>query len=211
MTASEWMDIAATIRDRWPHATLPTETLSRWGQDLVDLPADHVGAAIEVLYREGREYAPHAGLIRHKLAELMLDVPDWGEALRQLRSIERTPIERAIDVSGPDDDEPRIEYVRPRDVVLRESHPLVLSFREHLDQNELGLLVGPDPHGSDEARARTKWEAFARRAHEIVNFKGIPDGGLAKLRRVQGPGELRPAGSAIRQVVAELEQGAEAA
>jgi len=190
VTPQEWLNIAATIQARWPNVELPVATLQQWGNDLADLPADQVAATVDVLYREGREFAPNAGIVRKRLVELLIDPPEWGEVLEQLRAIDRTPEAKATgEVIEREDGADIGSVVRPRDDVLSRTHPMVVAFREHLATSiEAGL--SPDD-GSSEARLREKWKGFQQVATRRGSFEGIEAAGLPALERATNRPALR--------------------
>lgn len=199
MTAQEWLDIAATIQARWPNVELPVATLEQWGNDLLDLPADQVAATVDVMYREGREFAPNAGLIRKRLVELLLDPPEWGEVLEQLREVERSPPAKATGELIPREDGADIAVIaHPRDDVLSRTHPMVVAFYEHLGSS---IPAGVNPaDGSGEARLREKWVGFQRVATRRGSFEGIEPAGLPALERVSSRPQLRSASDVFANV-----------
>jgi hypothetical protein len=199
LTPQEWLQIAATIQARWPNVELPVATLEQWGNDLADLPADQVAATVDVLYREGREFAPNAGIVRKRLVELLLDPPEWGEVLEQLRAIDRTPEAKATGEVIENENGADIGIViRPRDDVVARTHPMVVAFREHLATSiEPGL--SPDD-GSSEARLREKWVGFQRVATRRGSFEGIEAAGLPALERATNRRSLRSASDVFSEV-----------
>jgi hypothetical protein len=203
MTVQEWLQIAATIQARWPGVELPPATLEEWGRDLADLPADQVAATVDVLYREGREFAPHSGIIRKRLVELLLDPPEWGEVLEQLREIQRTPEAKATGELVASETGADIGVVvRPRDDVLSRTHPMVVAFREHLGSS---IEPGLNPQdGSSEARLREKWNGFRQVATRRGSFEGIEAAGLPALERPRQRRELRSAGAVFADVRSQI-------
>lgn len=194
-TPSEWLEIAAVIRDRWPHSPLPDSSLEQWGVDVADLPAEQVAAAVEVLYREGREFAPNGGQIRAKVAELMLAVPEFSFVVARLRSLNTKADARS---TFPDGDE-IVEHPRA-DALLRE-HPLI---REFVRAVGWGQIEGGLGGGSEEARLREKWQQFLSRARREVLLRGIPASGLRELRRIES-GQTKRLGDVVGEVKGELE------
>ena len=205
MKLSEWLDIATDISDRWPHSPMPEETIRKWGEDLADLDAEAVTATIEVLYREGREFAPNAGVIRKRLAELIVDVPEWSWVVTELRSAHS----RAVQVINPTraSEEDPLGHEYPRRERLERSGPLVTAFVEHCGWTQ--VAAGLDG-GNGEARLRQKWEQFTDRAKEQVVLQGIEGPpsmkALARIAGGQAHGELRQGGG-----VADVRRQIEAA
>lgn len=204
MKASEWAEIASTIRERWPAARIPGETIARWGDDCADLPGVHVALAVDVLYREGREYPPHGGQIRAKVVELAIGAPSWGEALRLFRNAFGRPTSCIDATREPDDDGLGRAY--PRREYLEAHHPLLLGFAQAVGWDQIAAAFAG---GSDEARAREKWNAHVARATREGTLAGLPDGGLRELRRINGPARAEPrrAGAGIAAARARLGAG----
>lgn len=196
MNPQEWMNIAATIQARWPNVDLPVSTLQQWGEDLQDLPANQVHATLDVLYRDGREFAPNAGIIRKRLTELVLDPPEWGQVLEQLREIERTHEVRATGELIEGEDGQDLALVdRPREQVLADAHPMVVAFREYLASQ---ISVAAD--GGDEARLREKWKEFRRTAERRMSYIGIEPADLPALQRSPEHSLPRHAGDVFAEV-----------
>jgi hypothetical protein len=82
MTRSEWIEIVAEMRVRWPHSEIPKQSIALWFDDLAQLPAEQVRVAAQALYRDGREFVPNSGQILAKVGELGRDDVDHGEAWR---------------------------------------------------------------------------------------------------------------------------------
>lgn len=195
MKASEWLEIAAVIRERWPHAQLPDESIQRWGEDVADLPAEHVAAALEALYRQGREFPPNGGQLRAHAVELQLAPPEFAFVVRRLRHVASRSEELIVlDDAGH---EVRTE---PRAQALREEHPLIREFVRAVGWGQIRGLDG----GAEEARLREKWQAHVARARREVLLTGIPSGGLRELRRIEA-GQARRLGDAVHEVKGELE------
>lgn len=185
MKPSEWADIAAIFRERWPHATMPVETIRRWGSDLADLDVGQVLASIEVMYRNGRAFPPNGGEVRSALHDLALDAPDWGSALLLLRKVALTrPVE--VEWLEVDDDTVSPEVRRyPRRELLAQMEtdvPLVHAFIDHVGWEQIRpTVLGAD--GSDEARLREKYVAFVKRAKREMTYAGLEGTGLPALER----------------------------
>jgi hypothetical protein len=208
MTPSEWLEHAADIADRWPHAALPEATLTKWGADLADLDSAQVGAAIEALYRDGREYPPNPGVIRAKLAELKLDPPTWPEVYGSLQRIAKLPERMMANAREVEEEgEIRVAYdeVRPQDEAVAEAHPMLRAFIEEAGLDQVWQGAHPQASGSDEARLRDKWLAFARALIRDNAYHGMPDAGLPALRRVNR--EPRALGEGVGAVRRQLEAG----
>lgn len=208
MRASEWLEIAAGIRERYPAAQLPEETVRRWGEDLQDLDAVHVQAGVEALYRQGRTWPPNSGEIRAAVASLMLDAPDWHEVLTLLRAVCAQPREAIAssevrpDANGADVAHVTMRY--PRDEAIAALPELVRAFVESIEFSQIEIGASRNAQGADEARLRDKWLAFEKRAQREVLLVGIPAGGLATLKRIEERAGLTSIGEAARRVRGEL-------
>jgi len=202
MKTSEWLKIAAVIRERWPHSPLPLESVARFGEDLADLPTEHVVAAVEAIYREGREFAPNGGIIRRKVAELSLGAPDWGTVLRELARIggKSTNTYR-----GRDDAEGNPIFEDDRTAALEAADPLIREFVMSIGWAQIRAVES----GSDEARLRDKWRAFCDRVQREVILTGIPAGDLRELRRIEGA--PRRLGDSVNHLARQIGPGAKAA
>lgn len=199
MTASEWIEIAAAIRDRWPAAALPEGTIRQWGADLEDLPGAQVAAALDALYRDGREFPPNGGQIRAKVIELDVAAPEFAEVVVALRRVLEVPTFGATRVGGTDD-EPEFAPVNLRQAALEAEHPLIGAFVDAVGWDQIHGLEG----GSDEARLRAKWQAFVDRSTRDARLRGIPASGLRGLERTNDHG-LVGIGAAAAKVRAALE------
>lgn len=178
MDESDWIGVVVGIRARWPHADLPDSTIAVWREAVKDLPVEQVMAAIEVIYRDGREFPPNGGQIRKKVMELRDDAPQWGEVWRWVRKAQMKAPAFAGDTDG-------------RDPFLREKgHDLAADFMAHI-----GWPL-PDEWTDDnlESRLRRKWEEWMRDRAEGRNLAGLPSAGLKRLERGDGPRKL-PAGA----------------
>jgi hypothetical protein len=188
MTAHEWVDIARRINANWPHRQLPKATLAKYFDDLRDLPAQHVAAAVEVLHREGREWPPTAGQVLQKLAELSVDAPEWPFVARRLRRVAAFPAN--VIRAG--------RTVDARAERLKAEPPLLQAFVEHVGWQEIAAC--PEDDRIAEAQLRTKWERFAARQHRDLALTGLPSAGLPALERIaRRPGLRQPT-----QALAEL-------
>jgi hypothetical protein len=219
MNASEWLQIAAVIADRWPHADLPDSTVQRYGDDLVDLEGPHVAAAVEVIYREGARFAPNAAQIRAKVIELALDAPAWSTVLAELRGevVEHTqpthPETCEFDVCDGSgwlevDGTSELYDVEAKPCECKVAHTeRVRAHREtrHALIRDFETAYGPQIADglsggrNGEAQVRTKWEEFCDRRHREIALKGMPDAGLPALARINRNGP-----KTIEQVVESM-------
>jgi hypothetical protein len=204
------MNVAARLREVWPHSNLTADTLAGWGRDLEDLPGDRVAAAVEALVRDEREHAPHSGTIRAKVVDLALDPPEWAEVVAELRGETMVLPELGCvechdqDVAGFIESENgdmgpcecRLDRDNARKRHLVGRHPLILKF-EALVGDRVGAV---EEGGNAEARLRMTWESFIRRERRDAAYKGLPSAGLRTLERVNGTSSPKQLGDVIRQL-----------
>jgi hypothetical protein len=80
---SEWIEAVKAIKANWPHGEVPPESLAKWYEDLKDLGTDQVRAAVEAIYRDGREFPPNGAQIRNKATELAEPISiEWSRGYR---------------------------------------------------------------------------------------------------------------------------------
>jgi hypothetical protein len=175
MTDFEWRRIVVLLAENWPHQLQGEESLAKFRRDLDGFPVDQVLAAIETLYRDGREFPPNGGQILGRLAQLYADPPDWFEALREIRRALR----KASDLIVEDDSDKGWRYEDERMTYLERSAPFVRAFIRQIGIDTINLS-----DGNDEARLRQKYERFVARNHERLVYGGIAPAGLPKLERV---------------------------
>jgi hypothetical protein len=211
MKLSEWLDVAADLQARWAATVLSPETVQRWGEDLADLPAAHVAAAVAALGRTDREFAPNSGVIRTEVIRLRVDAPEWAEALADLVELAATPVARAVEVDV-DHEENRATVRReyPRAELLATKHPLLATFIDVVSWEQIRPAVDADrPHrGNEEARLRDKWQAFVGRLLRDEALEGLaPGSDLPALNRRSRRRAPRSIAEAVGDVVPQLPRG----
>lgn len=177
MTDAEWARVVARITTNWPHSLPPEGALVKWRDDLRDLPAAEVEAAVEAIAADLERFPPNGHQIRAKLTELRLDLPEWGAVIRQLDSLFTVP--ETCFQGG--------ESVPLRQQAV-DALPLPLQAfvaRVGLEQINRGL-----DGGSEEARLREKWTTFCQRVQRDQNYAAIPSAGLPALERPRLLGEV---------------------
>jgi hypothetical protein len=201
---AEWIGAVQTIRALWPNAEIPDVTIAAWYEEVADIELEHAVAAIRTFARDGAEWPPTGGKIRRRVAELLLDPPDWGEVLEQLRLIRRTPAAKATGKLEEIDGHEVAEVVYPREDVIARTHPMIVAFFLHLGSQT--VLQADPTDGNSEARLRDKWREFRQTAERRLSYTGLDCGDLPALRRaVRQDRQLQPAGgvfAGIRKQIA---------
>ena len=156
--------------------------MAKWYDDLSELPAEHIYAATEALYREGREFPPNGAQIRTKVIELNADIPEWGEVWsRIMRAALRYG---SWDVGGAI-------------ASLERFHPLAASFARQIGFG--AFCETEDPMSVIEGQARRKWELMVDGIRRDAQYQGIPAAGLRTLERVNS--EPRQIGDVLREAL----------
>lgn len=223
MTFAEWKRIASEMTAMWPKGRIAERAGQRYFADLAELPEPTVRAAVEVLYREGREWPPTGAQIRAKVAELTIDAPDWSEALAQIGLWHRRPQVERMPCAECDDtgwlSEPDLAVrcgceVRQQGTIRaqvdeqrRRVHPIVRIFVESYPDQVAPMVYAEEATAQrvNEAQVREKWEAFVRRGEREMCLAGIEPAGLPTLERIAGKraGRLAPVGEVVKGLLAE--------
>lgn len=182
MTQEQWVEVARRINANWPHAVVPDAALAKWYADLEDLSADHVLAAVEALYRDGREFPANGAQIRAKVVEMILDAPDWAGVFRWISRLNRSGIMH-----------PQYGWFEAYQAegarVLAAMPESVRAFVEALGYRQIWEAM--EQEGGGEARLRDKWAAHLRRCQREATYRGLPSAGFAQLERInEGPALL---------------------
>jgi hypothetical protein len=181
MTAREWKAILGAIRERWPHAKA-----SEYPDDLLAFPVEQVQAALDSLYRSGREFPPNAAQIRREIFRLIVDLPEWAEVRRALEQAWRLPtsVWRGRELPPAD----------RRAEALEREHPAIRAFAELLGPAEVERGLSDS---TGEAQIRGKWERLVAKAEKDAALVGLPAAeGLRAIERANaGP---RPLGATLR-------------
>lgn len=204
MKRPEWIAAVQELRALWPQAEIPDATIGAWYREVEDLPGEQVRAAIITFSRDGDEWPPSGGKIRKRVAQLALDIPDWGEVLEQLRLIQRTPAAMATGELIPQEGGADLAVIaHPRDGVIAHTHPMIVAFFLHLGSQ---IVAGVDPRdGGNEARLREKWFDFQRKAERRMSYLGLESGDLQALKRLARQGKKpRDAGSVFGAIAGEI-------
>lgn len=70
MTKHEWAAICADLQATWPGVELRPATVAIWWEDVAELDATVVRAALVSYRRDGREFPPTGGMLRKRAGEL---------------------------------------------------------------------------------------------------------------------------------------------
>lgn len=191
MTAAEWASITERMVAAWPHGDWPKVTrvgsLDRWYADLSEFPAERVSTAVEALYRSGREFPPNGAQIRAQIIDLEHDAPTWPEVWELLW--------KAMRKHGHADTTAACDW-------LGEKHPLVGTFARRLPFRDFCLTREPSVfHG----QARRQWEALVEQTRRDESLRGLPEGGLRRLERVNS--QPRRIGDVLRGLTPPKEEG----
>src|SRR4051812_45250077 len=85
MTRAEFGEhILRRLNGYWPHSPLPKDTMALVFETLKDISVELAHAGLESLHREGKEFAPTAGMILKRTVELQVDPPEWADAAKEL-------------------------------------------------------------------------------------------------------------------------------
>jgi hypothetical protein len=172
MTWEEWLLNAAELRARWPEATFPQASVVVYGNDLADLDAAHVRAAIVAHDRAGGRL-PTAGQIRAKVIELTRDDPQWTEALRACRRL------ISAGWGGPY----HRHYEAEWSAVLERLPAAVREFAETVGSAQVYAALNETESGG-EARLRDKWREWVARQVRDAGLVGLEAPGLPAVERL---------------------------
>lgn len=166
MKRSEWIEVVQRLRLNWPHSPIPDNSIAKWYEDLKHIPVEQVVAAVEVMYRDGREYGPNGGQILAKLAELERDDPDYSEAWEIAHKL----IGRVSPLHEPD------QFL----TALAERSPAAAEAVRRLSPRSFGSYDLED-EATVRAQFRGFYEAVVRERQRDRAYAGIPESGLRGL------------------------------
>jgi hypothetical protein len=206
-------EIAALVIDmmrKWPHAgqrLAGEEVAADYADHLEQVAAEHARAAVESWARDGERWPPSAGEILQRLADLILDPPDWGTVKAHL--VGHAPVPAGapqLPDACPYDEcegdgivivdwaraDSRPCRCRPeRQAIQRQRrgrHPLVAAFLQHVGTLEIADL---QEDRTAEAQIREKWLSFLRDVRREVAYHGLDPAGLPRLERITKAPTLR--------------------
>jgi hypothetical protein len=185
MTPDEWIEIVRRIQANWPQQTIPRVSLAKWYDDLKALPADTVAAAVESLYRQGREWPPNGAQILAEIADQTLDAPEFGAAWQM--------IHRAIQSYGSANHAKVV-------AALQAKHPAVAELAAQVNVRDIGLADAGDT--TLHAQARERYTSIVRAHRRTLTHHGLPSASAPQLRVHQSA--PRPIGDVMTELVAGL-------
>lgn len=203
---AEALELVALVEASWPSSRFGEANRQQYAEDIVHLDAAEALAAVRVLKRAGREFAPTAGEVAREVARLQIDAPEWGEVKRQLvkrheaQIADRDSVSEWICPHGRCDGSGFVHHplrndatdceCRPaRIAATRQADPLHPLLREFVDEGYVtwgeidAVGAGGREAATLEAQMRRKWEAFADRAIDSRAFAAIE--GPPTLRRLE--------------------------
>lgn len=191
MTPDEWVEIVRRIQANWPQQRIPRASLAKWYDDLKDLHAEVVAAAVESIYRQGREWPPNGAMILGEVADQTLDAPSFGEAWQMILTAIRSHGSR-----------------NPQRVIdkLSERHPAVAELAAQVDVRDIGMA--PDGDTTMHAQARERYRSIIAKQRRDLTHAGLPAATAPQLRALHRPAP-RPAGEAMRSLIAGMVPDAE--
>jgi Loader and inhibitor of phage G40P len=175
VTRSEWTDIVAGMRGAWPHAAIPDVAIAKWYDDLRDLDAEVVAAAVEAHYRDGRDFPPNGGQIRLKAGELAAGerAGDWSRGYELAHLWDAPKGADSWNYHGA----AALEWLRQQDPIAAEV------------VKRIGVVEWGERLASEapiwRAQFRDIYRDIAERADRERRYAGLPRGGeLRRLRAV---------------------------
>lgn len=184
MSPGEWVEIVRLIQANWPQQRIPRASLAKWYDDLHDLPAETVAAAVESIYRQGREWPPNGALILREVADQTVAAPEfgvaWAQILQAIRSYGCHNQQRVLDAL---------------------ENPAVKELASLTSIRDIGMA--PDGDTTLHAQARERYRSIVTRHHHKITHAGLPSAATTGELR----GEGRPAPRQIGAAMAELVEG----
>lgn len=201
MTMRDAVELVAVMMRWWPHAAerlRAPEVAEGLCEQLHDVAPEHARAAAEAWSRDGHDWPPTAGQLRSRLADLILDAPDWAQVKAQLTGRAEPPPDvpelpdscphGVCDGSGLVLDWDTNTAVpcrcRPGRQAIRRArrghHPLIVEFLRRVGSVEVADLE--DRTAS--AQVRRQWEEFVAGVRRQVTHAGMDGAGLPQLERI---------------------------
>lgn len=189
MTRDEFADLMTRVSLNWPRQRIPDDTAAKFYRDLDQFPFEAAMAAVESLYRGGREFAPTSAHIIAEIAQQTDDAPEFGVAWQM--------IVKAIRSYGSHN---------PRRVVdkLHEQHPAVAQLASQVGIRELGMAQEGDT--TRHAQAREMYRSICRKRTRSITHRGLPSAAVPALRDTSQP---RRIGDAMLELVQDISENRE--
>lgn len=186
MTRAEWAVVMQRFAANWPRHPLPDLSAAKFYDDLKGYDAKVVTAAVEALFRAGREFPPTSAHVLDEIAAQTVDAPPFREAWNLLLD--------GIRRHGCMNAEAVVQHVA--------SHaPVVAEWAARCDIREIGMSQEGDT--TVYAQHRQHYETTVARARRAVTHLGLPAATVPELR--PGTRGLRRTGAAVGELVARLE------
>lgn len=208
MTKNEFATFAKRLVAAFPQSKLAEkpDALALYGDELAEIPLKSAKAALVSYERDGREFAPTAGQVYRRVAEMEMDAPTWGDVHASVKRL------LAAGMGGPYAQQEGA--IKARLERLEQGlHPLVSSFLDRVGRRVVYESWGDG--GNGEARLREKWREYVKDVFDLRLLHGV-DAPLARVeraRRAELPGErgepMKHIGEAIHAVVQALPAAAE--
>lgn len=172
MNKKEWTAIAQKMIAWWPHNRVPVSSLEAWHEELADLDANHVAAAVKALCADGREHMPNWAQIRNSALDLALDAPDWSEVVKEISRISGLMPHRY--------DNPDVKDAK-KQRAMSKLNPLIAGWIEATGWKHIAICNLEDRVAY--AQLRDTWTAYLQRAKTDVRLASVPDVGLPRIQR----------------------------
>jgi hypothetical protein len=166
VTGHEVTTLVEMMRALWPHMRILTARQEGiYAAVLEPFEAALVTAAVQTMYYDGDRFAPTAGQIRKRVADLADDAPDWDEAWAEINVAIRAVQSRGI---------------RPQDCAF--THSVVLETVDNMGWPTL-LHTYVDQQHVTHAQLRTAYEAARKRHRDTLLYGPLPSPRTRRLTR----------------------------
>jgi hypothetical protein len=161
MTTSDWLRECSRMTNLWPHQPVLPGAAREGYPFLAHLSPEQVKTSIDALLMDGLEFAPTAGQIILKAAELQEPRLLFGEAYAE--------IQHNVRIYGNNRSADEIPW----------SSPLVAELVRQKGWTEMCLTT--DDPSTVEAQTRMLWDALKRRRIQDRAYRPLGDAGFVRL------------------------------